>query len=130
MLADISAELPIIRARTLGEHGLAGVVDDLDACEKGGRLPDALLIDATVPGQYGGTGKTVDWAALSDHAELLRAVPLILAGGLKPENVGEAIAAVMPAAVDTASGVEAAAGVKDAEKMRSFIHAAKLAFGG
>lgn len=129
LLADIDDELPIIRARTLSSQGLVGVLDDLLACERAGRLPDAVLIDATVPGQYGGTGKTVDWAALDDHNELLREIPLILAGGLTPENVCQAITTVMPAAVDTASGVEASPGVKDVEKMRSFMQAAKLSFG-
>jgi phosphoribosylanthranilate isomerase len=81
---------------------------------------DFHLLDAHIPGQYGGTGETFDW-------ELVRRrrtdTPLVLSGGLTAENVGEAIAATQPFAVDTASGTEARPGVKDPEKLRAFAAA-------
>ena len=129
MLADIRTNLPIIRVHCLGERGVEAIADDLEACRAKGRAPDAVLVDATVAGQYGGTGKTADWAALKNYGDWLGEVPLILAGGLRAENVGEAIAAVGPDAVDTASGVESSAGVKDAVKMQAFWAAAVTAFG-
>lgn len=82
-----------------------------------------LLIDAHVPGAYGGTGVTADW---SRAATLARSLPLILAGGLTPENVGAAIAAVRPVGVDVSSGVERD-GVKDTAKIEAFLGAARAA---
>lgn len=83
-----------------------------------GRLPPAVLLDAHVPGRHGGTGQTAPWDLLADFDP---GVPLILAGGLTPRNVAEAVRRVRPYAVDVASGVESAPGMKDAELMRRFI---------
>ncbi len=83
----------------------------------------AYLLDAFVPDQRGGTGKTCDWDAARRARET--AGPLILAGGLTPENVAEAVRAVGPYGVDTAGGVEREPGKKDHERVRSFIHNAK-----
>jgi len=80
-----------------------------------------FLLDAPSQG-YGGSGTAFDWALA---AEAAAAVPLLLAGGLGPENVREAIRAVRPWGVDVASGVESSPGVKDPEKLRRFIEAAK-----
>jgi len=128
LLADIRADLPIIRVRCLEGRGLAAVAEDLESCRENGRSPTAVLIDATVAGEYGGTGKVADWSALRDYQKCLGEMPLILAGGLHAGNVTEAILAVRPFAVDTASGVESLPGVKDAGKLRSFIQAAQIAF--
>lgn len=81
------------------------------------RSVDYHLVDAHVEGLRGGTGQTVDWALLGT---LGSPVPLILSGGLTPENVGEAVAAVHPFAVDVASGTESEPGVKDHEALRAF----------
>jgi phosphoribosylanthranilate isomerase len=88
---------------------------------------DFHLLDTHRAGLYGGTGETFDW-------ELVRlrrtSVPLILSGGLTPENVAAAIAAVHPFAVDVASGTEASPGVKDPAKLRAFaeaVHGAEVA---
>jgi len=85
-----------------------------------------LLLDAAVPGTYGGSGHTIDWRLASrfvaDHPDKR----VILAGGLTSENVAEAIEQVNPHAVDVASGVESAAGVKDPVKVRAFIAAAMV----
>ena len=81
----------------------------------------AYLLDAYLPGQPGGTGQRFDWK-LAVAAK--RYGPIILAGGLTPENVAEAVCTVRPWGVDVASGVEAAAGRKDAGKLRRFLIAA------
>ncbi len=86
----------------------------------------AVLVDAHVPGQLGGTGQTVDWLAVGARPAAL--LPLVLAGGLKPENVATAIAQARPQAVDASSGLESAPSVKDHEKIRAYVQAAKTAF--
>jgi phosphoribosylanthranilate isomerase len=82
----------------------------------------AVLIDAHVTGQFGGTGQTAPWRLLAGFDP---GVPVILAGGLTPENVAEAVRIVRPAGVDVASGVESSPGRKDAEKMRRFVDAVR-----
>lgn len=79
----------------------------------------ALLLDAHVEGLMGGTGQTFDWE-LAIQAKAL-GKPIILAGGLTPANVGDAVRKVRPYAVDVSSGVEASPGRKDHEKIREFI---------
>ena len=79
---------------------------------------DFHLLDAHRPGTPGGTGESFDWALLAGRRS---DVPLILAGGLTPENVGEGMAAARPFAVDVASGVEAEPGVKDHALMARFV---------
>ncbi|WP_272472957.1 phosphoribosylanthranilate isomerase [Baekduia alba] len=83
---------------------------------------DFHLLDTHRDGLRGGTGETFDWSMLSRRTSRL---PLILSGGLTPENVGEAIAAAHPFAVDVASGTEASPGVKDPEKMKAFAAAVR-----
>jgi phosphoribosylanthranilate isomerase len=96
----------------------------LDLCRGRQALPAAVLVDAHVPGQYGGTGQTFAWDLL---AEFRPGVPLLLAGGLTPENVAEAVRIVRPDGVDVASGVETAPRRKDLEKIRRFIGNAREA---
>jgi len=81
---------------------------------------DFHLLDAHVPGLRGGTGENFDWELARRHSGH---TPLVLSGGLKPENVGDAVAAVEPFAVDVASGVEASPGVKDPERVEAFFAA-------
>lgn len=95
----------------------------VQACAQAGVDIFAILMDAAAPGQYGGTGKTVDWHALRDHYDATWP-RLILAGGLKPENVADAIHTVQPWGVDVASGVESSPGVKDPDRVRAFVEAA------
>ena len=94
------------------------VIDDL-------KLFDAVLLDSFSMEQYGGTGKVHDWTLSKQIRENVAPVPVILAGGLKPENIKEAILAVEPYAVDVASGVEASPGIKDPKKVRAFVENAK-----
>jgi phosphoribosylanthranilate isomerase len=87
------------------------------------RHVDFHLADAHHPDFYGGTGETFDWELLRSRRSK---VPLVLSGGLTPDNVHDAIVAVHPFAVDTASGTEASPGVKDPAKVEAFIRAAEL----
>jgi phosphoribosylanthranilate isomerase len=87
------------------------------------RNVDFHLVDAHHPDLFGGTGETFDWDLLRGRRSK---VPLVLSGGLTPDNVHDAIVAVQPWAVDTASGTEASPGVKDPAKVQAFIRAAEL----
>jgi len=100
-----------------------GAFDDIKS--QAARYPHAcgILLDSQVAGQYGGTGTVFDWSLIPKDLS----PPLILAGGLNPQNVAEAIARVRPFAVDVSGGVEAAKGIKDAGKLRSFIHQVRKA---
>lgn len=103
--------------------------DDLDLTDiagqyRGGPNPArGLLLDTYSANAAGGTGEVFDWARVPAGLDL----PIILAGGLDPANVGEAILATRPYAVDVSSGVEAGKGIKDVGKMTAFIEAARQA---
>jgi len=84
--------------------------------------PTAVLVDAHVPGSFGGTGQPAPWEILAGWNPGVR---IILAGGLTPDNVAHAIRTVRPHMVDVASGVESSPGKKDIDKMRRFIDAAR-----
>ncbi len=94
-----------------------------------GESAEALVLDAKVAGQLGGTGVTLDWAALAGDVARWRAdhphTRLVLAGGLRPDNVAEATALLSPDVVDVSSGVELAPGIKDSERMRAFVNAVR-----
>lgn len=85
---------------------------------------DRYVVDAAAPGQYGGTGLMADWTAA---AALARRDRVMLAGGLTPENVAEAVRQVRPLGVDVSSGVEQSPGRKDLRKVAAFIAAARQA---
>jgi phosphoribosylanthranilate isomerase len=110
-----SLGVPVVRAVTLEsfEASRAAWPDDT-----------TFLIDASDPVRRGGTGRRIDWARA---AEVARQSRVILAGGLTPENVAEAIATVRPFGVDVSSGVEEAPGVKDVLKMERFLARAREA---
>ncbi len=86
---------------------------------------DAWLLDAYNPQKAGGTGETFNWDLAIEAGKLGR--PIFLAGGLTPENVGDAVARVRPYGVDVSSGVEASPGRKDHAKLSAFVKAAKSA---
>jgi phosphoribosylanthranilate isomerase len=83
---------------------------------------DAILLDSYVKGKYGGTGLVHNWELSRRIKQRIYPTPLILAGGLKPENVSEAIGFVHPFAVDVSSGVEKQPGIKDQKKIYNFIN--------
>lgn len=84
-----------------------------------------LLLDAYAPVEYGGSGETMDWSLGAEAVQQWPDRQILLAGGLRPENVGEAIRQVNPAGVDVASGVEASPGIKDMDKVRAFLEGAR-----
>ena len=86
---------------------------------------DALVLDTRTAERLGGTGQTHDWSVSARIVEAVAPVPIYLAGGLRPENVAEAVARVRPAGVDVNSGVEDASGRKDTAKMRAFVDRAR-----
>ena len=123
------AGLSVMRAfRVAGE--LASVERYLDACADLSAMPQLALVDAAVPGHFGGSGKTADWELLAGGRSALRGLPLVLAGGLHAGNVEAAVAVVRPVAVDVASGVEDAPGKKSSQRMQAFVRAAKSALAG
>lgn len=113
-------DAPFLKAIAMGD-GVASI----------SRLSDyphasALLLDGHGFGEAGGSGKAFDWSLLSGEL----AQPLIVAGGLHPGNVGEAINMLRPWAVDVASGVEASPGVKDPSLLADFVRAVRMADAG
>ncbi|MBL9114388.1 MAG: phosphoribosylanthranilate isomerase [Verrucomicrobiaceae bacterium] len=112
--------LPVIKALQVRDES---VLDWIPAY----RSAQAVLLDSYNPGQYGGEGRTFPWHLGSLAVRRFQDLPVILAGGLVPENVGEAVSGVYPAAVDVASGVETSPGVKDLEKVSQFIQQVHMA---
>ncbi|MHB1950772.1 MAG: phosphoribosylanthranilate isomerase [Acidiferrobacteraceae bacterium] len=108
---------PYIKAVAMGNGADVGMAERLYSDSL------ALLLDSHVPGAAGGTGRVFDW----EHARGRGRKPVILAGGLTPENVGEAIRRVCPFAVDVSGGVERARGVKDEARMRAFVREVRRA---
>ncbi len=119
---------PVMRAFRVKPGNLHPITEYLACCRGLQAGPKLSLIDSLIPGEYGGTGKTVDWSTARQYAAQPGLPPLVLAGGLTPDNVAEAIAAVRPAAVDVASGVESSPGRKDPAAVEAFVRAAKAAF--
>lgn len=97
--------------------------DDVAAEVRAFPSAQAVLLDAYVPGIPGGTGEAFDWDLVPPHLPK----PVVLAGGLTPQNVAAAIARVRPYAVDVSGGVELAKGIKDAAKVQAFIQAVRHA---
>lgn len=137
--ARLIEELGVNRVQLHGDEPAAHIDAIGPAAFKAVRIADAadvaraarfpgrpLLVDAKVEGQLGGTGRSVDWPLVEP---LARVRPLVLAGGLTPDNVAQAVRIVRPWAVDVASGVETPGDArrKDAEKMRRFVDAARAA---
>jgi phosphoribosylanthranilate isomerase len=122
--ADGSPRRLIVAFAVRDRQNLQAIAAYLDACRERQLLPTAILVDAHMAGLYGGTGQTVPWELLADFRP---GVPLLLAGGLTPENVAEAVRRVRPYGVDVASGVESSPGRKDPEKLRRFIGNAREA---
>ncbi|MEK0451389.1 MAG: hypothetical protein RL088_3657 [Verrucomicrobiota bacterium] len=110
---------PIIKAVRANDPAVAGGA--------AGFSTNDILLDAHVPGEFGGTGARVDLQLARRFREENPTLRVWLAGGLKPENVANAITVVRPAVVDVASGVETAPAIKNAQMMRDFIAAARSA---
>ncbi|RMG38809.1 MAG: phosphoribosylanthranilate isomerase [Planctomycetota bacterium] len=135
-VAEVRALVEEVRGRpatvikAVRPEGAAGWRTAAEFAEaSGSERPDALLLDAAVPGRYGGTGRRLDWDRVAANYRRDRWPPLILAGGLTPENVRDAISIVRPFGVDTASGVEWTPGRKDPDRLRWFVETAKRVSG-
>jgi phosphoribosylanthranilate isomerase len=120
-VADLAGEYHVIRAFRVGEQGLSAAGEYLNACRRLGTVPWACLIDAQVPGRFGGTGQRAPWEIIRREYQTAEWPPLILAGGLKPDNVSQAIATVGPWGVDVAGGVESAVACKDVDLVRQYV---------
>jgi phosphoribosylanthranilate isomerase len=104
-------------ARVAGRRLPASLADLFEAA-------DAVVIDARVPGKLGGAGVPLAWAEIAAEVNAARGSGrLVLAGGLTPENVREAVDTLEPDVVDVSSGIESEPGVKDASRMRAFVQA-------
>jgi phosphoribosylanthranilate isomerase len=114
--------------KTLQASELLGSPSNLQAYLQPRQNIDAVLLDAGSPSQRGGTGQTFDWTAAAPIIAGIRAqMPVIIAGGLNSENVGEAVRLFAPWGVDVVSGVEREVGKKDEVKLRSFVAAVRQA---
>jgi phosphoribosylanthranilate isomerase len=113
--AESSAKLVVVV--DAADHERAREVDD---------VADAVLVDSTTDEGAGGTGETHDWAATRELAAGIDS-PVVLAGGLTPENVADAVETAAPYGVDVASGVESSGGVKDTDAVRAFVRAVRRA---
>jgi phosphoribosylanthranilate isomerase len=126
VLAELS-DLPLVRAFRVGlSDDAEAALAYLEACRRQACLPQAVLVDAFRPGAYGGTGQEADWPSARRLVQQA-GLPLILAGGLTAANVESAVRQVQPFGVDTASGVESHAGIKDPQMCRDFVAAARRA---
>ena len=116
-VAQIAAAVPVIKAFRVGQDFRLGSLEE---------FPEAFafLLDAAQDGQYGGTGRTTDWEVARRAAQSHR---IILAGGLKVENVAAAVRLVRPYGIDVASGVETSPGKKDHGLLREFIQEVRRA---
>jgi phosphoribosylanthranilate isomerase len=124
-VVNLSREFRVVKAFRVGEEGLDGIARYLDDCGRLGATPWACLIDAKVEGVFGGTGHIAPWQKLSCQYQTANWPPLILAGGLHPGNVAQAIRAVRPWGVDVAGGVESSLACKDVVLVRQFVQNAK-----
>ncbi|TVP76268.1 MAG: phosphoribosylanthranilate isomerase [Gemmatimonadales bacterium] len=98
----------------------------LSEAERWNGVADAVLLDGWEDGRLGGTGTTFDWSALeSVRGRWPEGLELVVAGGLVPDNVGDAVRRLRPHAVDASSGVESEPGIKDPERVEAFIRAAR-----
>lgn len=125
-LIDQLAPLPVYRAIRVVNGSIGQTIDDQLAEIRSFANLAGILIDAASVNALGGTGQTIDWAELAASKES-GWPPLVLAGGLTPENVAAAVQTVLPWGVDVASGVEASPGIKDVHKVERFVQAANTA---
>jgi len=127
-VVQLHGDLPVGDVAYVAANADAGVLNSVDAANPdAGRyddVVDALLVDSVDGDGAGGTGRTHDWEATREFAASVDS-PVVLAGGLTPENVADAVEAADPFAVDVASGVEAAGGEKDHDAVREFVAIAK-----
>lgn len=118
------ADLPLVRAFRMKRDGVSAVARYLSRLEELKVKLSAVLCDAYAPDVFGGTGKALDTAVVSELRKNTGSLPIVLAGGLNAGNVAQAISASGADGVDTASGVESAPGAKDADMVAAFVRQA------
>jgi phosphoribosylanthranilate isomerase len=121
-IAQVHKQVPVALPPRIRIMRAVRLADGGDGIEPDVPIDETVLLDTHDPVRHGGTGRTIDWQRARAIAARRR---IFLAGGLTPENVGEAIRTVHPYAVDVASGVEDTPGIKDHDKLKAFIHAVK-----
>lgn len=109
----VNASLPFIKAIGVKNKKSLENITDYGAT--------AILLDTPAPGIYGGTGEKFDWTHARNFIDSNSGIPVLLAGGIKPENADDAICQVQPAALDIASGAELSPGIKDLKKVKSLL---------
>jgi len=119
ILREKLPNIPLIKAIN------ANSTNALELASEASKSSDAILLDSPARGRYGGTGIVHDWDLSKRIKQVIHPKHLILAGGLNPENVKDAIRIVQPYAVDVSTGVESRPGIKDPEKVLAFIQNAK-----
>jgi phosphoribosylanthranilate isomerase len=124
-LQDIGAARDKLPAKPLIGAVKANSLDAVNNAVKAAKMFDAVILDSFVQGKHGGTGVVHDWNVSRQIKRAVYPKPLILAGGLNPENVADAVNTVQPYAVDVSSGVERQPGIKDHQKMGEFVRNAK-----
>ena len=124
-LQRLAPELEVIWARRVGVEDIPILAEEFTELKQRGARLFACLLDAKVSGAYGGTGVTLPWEQIAKAYDQTNWPKLILAGGLTPQNVREAIQIVKPWGIDVAGGVESAPGVKDPELVRALIENAR-----
>lgn len=123
-----AAPIPVLRAIAFDPLQIEPLLRYYDRLHRQLSHFRGLLIDTPDPARPGGTGRAFDWRSLREALDRVNPkLPIILAGGLTPDNVTRAIEVVRPYAVDVSSGVESRRGVKDAAKIRDFCQAARAA---
>ena len=128
-LVSALREFSVVPAFPLAtEENVSSILQFVATCERLGRLPCSILLDAHSSEKFGGTGQVAPWSLARAVVDRCM-VPVTLAGGLTAKNVGEAIRSVRPWGVDVASGVEVAPGRKEAYKVRKFVEQVRLASG-
>lgn len=122
---EVKSMVPTVIANISIDAGLRKVTDELKTriCETS-KIVDYILLDTRFGDDIGGTGKTYDWSIAAELKNFSEK-PIVIAGGLDPSNVAEAVRQVQPFGVDVSSGVEAIVGRKDRQKVEAFIRNAK-----
>jgi len=128
-----SSPKAVLAARAIGVHAVWAVVPVIEGqlrhdAEELFQCADAVVLDTRDAGGLGGTGRSFEWGAVSDLLQpMRRRAKLVIAGGLKPDNVARAIELLKPDIVDVSSGVESVTGVKDPNLLSRFVEAARSA---
>lgn len=124
-IRQLCPHVPIIRAFRVDPKDTKRIMNDID--QLSAQVPlAAILLDAFVPGEFGGTGVTVD-LSIVEICDLQQRPPIILAGGLTPKNVASVAGCPKVWGIDTASGVELSPGIKDSARVYEFVKAARAA---